>query len=93
MIARAVGYAPFHLARLFRRETGVPIHRYLVRLRLRLALERLAEDGRGLTSLALDLGFADHNHFTNAFRREFGTAPARLRPRVSTARLRQMRDR
>jgi AraC-like DNA-binding protein len=85
-LARAVGYSPFHLARLFRRETGLPIHRYLTRLRLRLALERLAEDGAGLTDVALDLGFADHSHFTNAFRREFGAPPAAIRRRVRVRR-------
>ena len=92
-IARAVGYAPFHLARLFRREAGLPIHRYLIRLRMRVALERLAEDGEDLTRVALDLGFADHSHFTNAFRREFGVAPSRLRQSLSGRRLRRMRAR
>ena len=39
-IARAVHYSPYHLARLFRREAGEPIHRYLNRLRLgKAALE------------------------------------------------------
>jgi len=89
-LARAIGYSPFHLARLFRRETGLPIHRYLTRLRLRVALERLAEDDGGLTDVALDLGFADHSHFTNAFRREFGDTPAAIRQRVSARRRRRM---
>jgi AraC family transcriptional regulator len=37
-IAHAVDASPFHLARVFQRETGVPIHRYLSGLRLRTAL-------------------------------------------------------
>lgn len=41
-IARAVHASPFHFSRMFRRQTGVPVHRYLTRLRLRAALERLA---------------------------------------------------
>ncbi|MBI3932824.1 MAG: helix-turn-helix transcriptional regulator [Acidobacteria bacterium] len=88
-IARVVGYAPFHLARIFRREAGLPIHRYLVRLRLRVALERLARDGADLTGLALDLGFSDHSHFTNAFRREFGATPSGLRALVGWRGLRE----
>ncbi len=78
-IARAVHCGPFHLARLFRREVGLPIHRYLNRLRLRAALERITEGEQDLTKLALDLGFADHSHFTNAFRREFAMPPSALR--------------
>ena len=34
--------------------------------------------------LALDLGFSDHSHFTNAFREEFGAPPSAFR-RVLTA--------
>jgi AraC-like DNA-binding protein len=78
-LARRVGYAPFHLVRTFRAQEGVPIRRYLTRLRLHLALEQLAEGGKDLTGLALDLGYADHSHFTNAFRREFGMSPSRFR--------------
>ena len=32
-----------------------------------------------LTALALDLGYADHSHFTNAFREEWGLPPSRFR--------------
>ncbi len=78
-LARRIGYSPFHLVRTFGDEVGLPIRRYLGSLRLRLAVERLAEDGRDLTGLALDLGYADHSHFTNAFRREFGLSPSRFR--------------
>lgn len=89
-IAREVAASPFHLARLFRRETGMSIHRYLNRLRLREGMERLP-DTRDLTGLALDLGFASHSHFTDAFRREFGLPPSRLRAGLSGAELSRMR--
>jgi AraC family transcriptional regulator len=78
-VAGAVHTSPFHLARLFQQRTGVPIHRYLMRLRLRAALERLAGGANDLTALALELGFASHSHFTDAFRREFGRPPSALR--------------
>lgn len=78
-LADAVGASPFHLARVFRDATGVPIHRYRTRLRLRLALERIAEGAGDLAELALELGFASHSHFTDAFRREFGRPPSAAR--------------
>jgi AraC-like DNA-binding protein len=78
-IARAVGSSPFHLSRLFRHQLGVPIHRYLLQIRLRAALDRMADSDDGLSRLALDVGFSSHSHFTTAFRREFGRAPGRLR--------------
>ncbi|MCI0389714.1 MAG: AraC family transcriptional regulator [Acidobacteria bacterium] len=88
-IARAVGASPFHLARIFQQRTGVSVHRYLTCLRLRAALERLA-DAKDLTALALELGFSSHSHFTDAFRREFGRPPSEVRHDANRRCLREM---
>jgi AraC-like DNA-binding protein len=88
-IAERVHVSAFHLARVFRRQAGVPIHVYLRRLRLRAALERLADGAEDLTRLGLELGFASHSHFTESFRREFGAPPSEIRRRW---RLSQMRE-
>ena len=78
-IARAVGRSPFHLTRLFREETGLPIHRYHLRLRATLALDRLAAPSHSLSAIGLDLGLASHAHFTTTFRRVFGETPSAVR--------------
>jgi AraC-like DNA-binding protein len=78
-LARALGCSPFHLSRAFRGTAGLSLRRYVGRLRTRLAADRLAADARDLTELALDLGYADHSHFTNAFREEWGVPPSRFR--------------
>ena len=78
-VARALYVSTYHLCRLFKEETGLPIHRYLNRLRLREALERVAEGGDELTEIALSVGFSCHSHFTRAFRREFGVPPSEVR--------------
>ena len=78
-IAREVHASPYHLSRVFRREMGLPIHRYLNRIRLRTALDRLASGEPDLTILALDLGFSSRGHFYDAFRAEFDAAPSALR--------------
>ena len=78
-VARAVHVSPFHLARIFQKQTGVPVHRYLTQLRLRASLERLANGAGDLTAVALELGFSSHSHFTDAFRREFGHSPSEMR--------------
>lgn len=91
VIAREVGVSPFHLARLFREETGLPIHRYLNRLRLRVALARVSADGGDLLGIALDSGFSSHAHFTDAFRREFGLPPSRFRLAPSPRELAKLR--
>ncbi len=89
-IARAVHSSTFLLARVFHRETGLALHQYRTRLRLRAALERLVEAETDLTALALDLGFASHSHFSDAFRRAFGLTPSECRGRATPSRLREM---
>ena len=89
-VARAVHASPYHLTRVFHREVGLPVHRYLTRLRLAASLERIADGAADLTGLALDLGFSSHSHFTAAFRREFGVTPSTFRCTATTARLREL---
>jgi AraC-like DNA-binding protein len=77
-VGRAAGASPAYLTDLFRRVEGIPLHRYLTRLRLSRALVELphADD---LTALALDVGFSSHSHFSAAFRRAFGCTPSEFR--------------
>ena len=77
-VAAAVGTSPFHLCRVFRRETGYSLHRYRTELRLRWSLQPLA-DGVDILTTALDAGFAHHSHFTMSFRRTFGIPPSMFR--------------
>jgi len=72
-----VGASPFHLSRLFRDHTGRTIHAHRNDLRLRASLDRFGD--RDLSSVAADLGFSSHSHFTAAFRRSFGIAPSEVR--------------
>jgi AraC-like DNA-binding protein len=78
-VAEAVGYTKYHLARVFRQVVGVPMHRYRNRLRLRVALEHLADPRTDLSALAFHVGFSSHSHFTEAFRKEFGLTPSFVR--------------
>jgi AraC family transcriptional regulator len=79
--------SPFHLARQFRAGTGETISRYILRLRLAMALDRLAEGERNITAIALDAGFAHHSHFTARFRRAFGITPTQARELLVAPRL------
>lgn len=78
-MARLLDCSPFHLSRVFRQTAGVSLRGYLKRLRTRVAADLLARGPRDLTELALDLGYSDHSHFTNAFRHEWGMPPSRFR--------------
>jgi AraC-like DNA-binding protein len=85
-LARRAAVSPHHLSRIFRAETGETISRYRNRLRVRLALERLAAGEPCLTRLAAELGFADQAHLARVVRGELGATPSRLRERLASAR-------
>ncbi len=78
-VAREAGRSVWHVAKQFRQATGSTVHARLVRIRLRHALRALARGAPDLTTVALDVGFGSHSHFTSAFRREFGLSPGRAR--------------
>ncbi len=77
-LAADVGVSPFHLARLFRRQIGRPIHAYRTELRLRASLAMIA-DGVRLADVAQQVGFASHAHLTDRFVRTFGLTPVAWR--------------
>lgn len=90
-LARIVHCSSFHLARQFRALTGSSIGTYLVRLRLALALQRLANGETDLAGLAGDLGFASHSHFSARFGSIFGLSPSSMRDRLTAGRLAELR--
>jgi AraC family transcriptional regulator len=86
-VAANVGSSPYHLARIMMATEGIPIHRLVLRLRLRDACEALLDTRDDISSIALAAGFASHSHLSEAFRREYSVTPSALR----TARTRDVR--
>lgn len=78
-IAASLDISRFQLSRIFRSQTGFSLLGYRNQLRLRAALDRLADPSTRLHALADELGFSNHSHFTAAFREAFGLRPSELR--------------
>ena len=89
-IAQKVYCSPFHLARQFRATTGESIARYLLRLRLALALDRLAQGETDLAGLAVEMRFANHSHFSARFKSVFGMTPREVRNTLTHRHFQQM---
>jgi AraC-like DNA-binding protein len=89
-VAQTAYCSPFYLARQFRAITGESIARYLLRLRLALALDHLAQGETDLARLAVELGFAHHSHFSARFKSVFGTTPTAVRNTLTHRHLQQM---
>lgn len=78
-IATHVRASPFHFLRLFARVTGLTPHQYLLRARLRHAAELLADPGRQIGDVALEVGFGDISNFVRTFHRAAGVSPGHFR--------------
>jgi len=78
-LARDLQVSRSHLAHVFRGVAGMSLHKYLLYLRMAMALEQIREGQRNLSHLALNLGFSTHSHFTAAFRDCFGIPPSEVR--------------
>lgn len=78
-VARAVGVPAAHLARAFRRAYGCTVAQRVRQLRLEAADRDLVSTSKSIASVALDAGFYDQSHFSNAYRRYFGSTPAARR--------------
>jgi len=85
-LARCANTSPYHLARIFREEVGVPVYQYLMRTRLGKALEGMRTVNASLTDIALDTGFSTPSHFSSSFRSLFGISPSQLRYKYIRAR-------
>jgi AraC-like DNA-binding protein len=90
-LARRVHSSPWHLAREFRRVVGLSLHQFQLLARLASALDHVIDSDLPLTSLAADLGFSSHSHFTAAFHKCFGCTPTQLRHAAHPATVRELR--
>jgi AraC-like DNA-binding protein len=84
-VAAAASVSPHHLTRTFKESTGMTMGRYRNRVRVRTALEWIAEGDDDFTRIAHDLGFSDHAHFSRTIMAEVGLQPRALRRLLYTA--------
>jgi len=77
-IAAEIRGSPVYLTQVFQQTEGIPLYRYHLRLRLAQALDLIARYD-DLSTLAADLGFSSHSHFSAAFRQAYGRSPTAFR--------------
>ena len=78
-LAAIAGRHPMHLARTFRKKTGLTIGAYRRRLRLRDLCVDLKTDSASLSELAARHGYSDQAHMTREFKAMCGTTPGAWR--------------
>ena len=78
-LAAEAGVHPIHLAAVFRQFFHQTIGEYLQNLRVRHAIDLLANRELSLADIANTSGFADQSHFTRVFKRRTGMTPGTFR--------------
>lgn len=84
-IAWHVGLSAEHLARGFRRETGLTIFGYVEQVRLEHAKTLLASSTQSVTEIARQAGFGTPSQLCRSFKRALGETPLAYRLRTTRA--------
>lgn len=75
-ISAAIGVSPNYLTKRFRVCFGMPLHRYLVRLRVEKARQLLEMGGCNVTEAAAATGFSSIHVFSKTFKSVLGMTPS-----------------
>jgi AraC family transcriptional activator of pyochelin receptor len=77
-LAAIAGINEFKLKKGFRELFNNSVFGYLANVRLEMARTALQQKQKSVTQIAFELGYASLQHFSAAFKKKFGVAPARF---------------
>lgn len=80
-LAEVARLSPFHFARAFRHDLGLPPRAYVLERRLDHAREAILNTPERLDTISYRVGFSSQQHMTATFRRRHGITPGALRRR------------
>ncbi|MEK6795328.1 MAG: AraC family transcriptional regulator [Spirochaetota bacterium] len=81
-LSETSGLSPATLRREFKKSTGMPLHDYIIREKIRKAEYALRNGTSAVTDIAYDLGFSSPAHFSTVFRKWTGITPQAFRERI-----------
>ncbi len=79
LIASKAGYSSPYLARKFRKELGLPLTEYILKIRMDHAIRLLRQSQLSIASISEAVGFHSQSHFSRQFHKYTGTAPGVFR--------------
>ena len=82
-LAQMVRCTPNHLNTVFRKHTGMPIHQFLIRKRLKQACELLRDESIQIKQVAFKTGFTDPLYFSRLFKKHHRVSPSTYRRRAA----------
>jgi len=78
-LSERTGYHEYYLNRLFLRQTGTSIHKYILNTRIGEAKKLLLNTDVSLSKIAEAVGFNSNTHFSTYFRQTVGISPLEYR--------------
>jgi AraC family transcriptional regulator len=78
-LAAYIGMSAAHFSRLFKASFGVSPYQFVMSQRILKARQLLESSNLDIGSIALDLGFPTHSHFSKIFRQVTGITPTRFK--------------
>lgn len=72
-------YHPNYISHLIKTATGLPLHKYLIRVRLTKAASLLQNTSLSVSEIAKACGFCDCAYFSGCFKRAFRASPSKFR--------------
>jgi AraC-like DNA-binding protein len=78
-VAAEFGLSVSYFSRAFRISTGLPPHQWLLRQRVKAAMQLMTVRDLPLSEIAIVVGFANQSHFTKVFSAQVGASPAAWR--------------
>ena len=78
-IAGLVYLHPDYLSRVFKKEKGVSINKYIITERMKLAAHMLQDTDTAANTIALEVGYANYPNFVNMFKKVYGISPSQYR--------------
>lgn len=77
-LAKEYFVSKYHIAHMFKENSGVPLHQYITKKRLSLCSDAILTNS-GITDIYQQFGFGDYTSFYRAFKKEFGMSPREYR--------------
>ncbi len=78
-LAKIAGFNATKLKRDFKKVYGIPVFKYITTLRMEEAKKMIVEEEVSIAHAAYEVGYANPQHFTAAFKRTMGYLPSSLK--------------
>jgi two-component system response regulator YesN len=78
-IGKEFGYHKNYVSGLLKQMTGIPLHRYVLHLRLMHAVQLIENTDLTVSEIADASGFYDVAYFSSYFKKHFGVTPTKYR--------------